>query len=275
MAVGAFFAGIGGLELGSELALRDAGYEARTVFQIENDPFCQKVLKKHWPSARLFGDIEGVDAEDLPRFDLGTIGFPCTDISTAGRMEGLAGERSGLWYEASRILGQLGKNKPPLLIIENVNRGREGWLPYVQEDLEALGYESRPYCVAAAHLGAPHERFRTFLLATDADRESLRKLAKRLSRRRPYLLQRPWEAESPRVGAKWFAAVARRFATPPQIHGVDDGLSGRLDARRLSKVDPSRKDAADRIRAIGNAVSPPVAYAVTLELVRLFESKVG
>lgn len=263
------FAGVGGLELGAEMAFRACGYKAETVYQIENNPFSAKVLARHWPNARRFGDITTVDARYLPKADLCTIGFPCTDLSTAGKQEGIFAARSGLWFESKRILGA---TRPALILIENINHGREGWLPYVLSDLKALGYEGAPYRLAASDLGAPHERARTFVLATYADRESLRQFAERVSRRRTGVLRRPWESESVDDGYAWFAAVSRCFSAPPKVSGVDDGVSRRVDAGR---VDPTRSDSAERNMALGNAVSPPVAYAVTLELIRLFEERVG
>lgn len=255
--IGAHFAGIGGLELGLEEAFRAAGYGAETVYQIELSDYSRAVLAKHWPRARRYADIGQVDPRALPAIDVCSIGFPCTDLSTAGKGAGIEyGQHSSLWRYSKEILRV---QAPPLVVIENINQGRQRWLPTVFRDLEGLGYRCRAHRVAASDLGAPHERARCFVVATHADGVSLRHLAERLPRRRTGLLRRPWEGLSPHDGVAWFSTIASRWAASPRLHGVDDGLPTRLDE--------------DRLKAIGNAVSPPVAYAVGLEVVRRFEKE--
>ena len=83
-----------------DLGLERAGMKCR--WQVEIDPFCQKVLAKHWPNVRRYGDIRGV--QHLEPVDLIAGGFPCQDISFAGYGAGLDGERSGLWREFARII---------------------------------------------------------------------------------------------------------------------------------------------------------------------------
>ena len=92
--IGSLFSGIGGLELGLELA--GVGH---TVWQVECDPFCRQVLAKHWPKTERFDDVRNVGKHNLKYVDVICGGFPCQDISYAGKGAGLAGKRSGLWYE--------------------------------------------------------------------------------------------------------------------------------------------------------------------------------
>ena len=99
--IGSLFSGIGGLELGLEWA--GVGH---TVWQVERDPFCRSILARHWPSAARFDDVRTVGAHNLEPVDVICGGFPCQDISYAGKGLGLAGERSGLWYEFARIIGE-------------------------------------------------------------------------------------------------------------------------------------------------------------------------
>ena len=87
------FAGIGGIDLG----LERAGMQC--VAQVEIDDYANRVLAKQWPGVRRFRDVRGVGAHNLPRADVIAGGFPCQDISSAGRGAGLSGERSGLWFE--------------------------------------------------------------------------------------------------------------------------------------------------------------------------------
>ena len=101
MTFGSLFAGIGGLDLG----LERAGMECR--WQVEIDEFCRKVLAKHWPEVPKYGDIGKLTGEELEPVDLICGGFPCQDLSQAGRRAGLEGDRSGLWFEFARIVGVL------------------------------------------------------------------------------------------------------------------------------------------------------------------------
>lgn len=111
MKFGSLFAGIGGFDLGFERA----GWEC--AWQVEIDPFCTDVLERHFPGVRRYKDIRDVKGDELEPVDLICGGFPCQDISVAGRGEGLAGERSGLWFEFDRIAGEMGV---AWVVIENV-----------------------------------------------------------------------------------------------------------------------------------------------------------
>src|ERR1017187_9951874 len=95
------FAGIGGLDLG----LERAGWTC--VAQVENDEFCQSVLARHWPNVPRFGDVRDVGRHNLPDCDSIVGGFPCQDISVAGKGAGIDGERSGLWKEFARLTREL------------------------------------------------------------------------------------------------------------------------------------------------------------------------
>ena len=95
------FAGVGGFDLGME----QAGHEC--VAQVEWDKNAAGVLKHRWPNVPLFCDVSKVTADDLPDADFITYGFPCQDLSVAGKREGLDGKRSGLFYEATRLIREL------------------------------------------------------------------------------------------------------------------------------------------------------------------------
>lgn len=158
MSLGSLFSGIGGLELG----LEKAGL-GPTVWQVEQDFFCRAVLAKHWPDAdRRINDVRLATARSLQRVQFLCGGFPCQDVSGAGKGAGLAGERSGLWFEFRRIVGEL---QPEGVIVENVASGKRRWLCQVRNDLHALGYRTRAVQISAADVGAPHLRERIFVLA--------------------------------------------------------------------------------------------------------------
>ncbi len=108
---GSLFAGIGGFDLG----LERAGFTS--IWQVEQNEYCQRVLAKNFPEAKRFGGIRECGAHNLERVDLISGGFPCQDISNAGLRAGIEGERSGLWGEYARIIGEL---RPRFVLIENV-----------------------------------------------------------------------------------------------------------------------------------------------------------
>lgn len=155
--IGSLFSGIGGLELG----LERAGLGA-VAWQVECDPFCLRVLARHWPHAKKFEDVRTVSATTLAPVDGICGGFPCQDVSSAGRRAGLDGARSGLWREYLRVVSEL---RPRWVVVENVTSGERAWLPRVQHDLVSLGYRTEALRLGAVDVGAPHRRMRTFVLA--------------------------------------------------------------------------------------------------------------
>lgn len=159
MRIGSLFSGIGGLELG----LERAGLGS-VVWQVERSAFCRHILARHWPDVERFDDVRTVGSATLVPVDLLCGGFPCQDVSAAGAGAGLAGARSGLWYEMRRIIGELA---PRWVVIENVASGARRWLPDVRRDLWALGYAALPIRVRASDVGARHLRARIFVVAAD------------------------------------------------------------------------------------------------------------
>jgi len=155
MTVGSLFAGIGGFDLGFERA----GYQAS--WQVEINPFCLKVLEKHWPQALRLTDVRTVGGE-LDRVDVICGGFPCQDISPAGSRVGIDGARSGLWREFARLIGEL---RPRYVVVENSADLLVRGMGRVVGDLAALGYDAEWDVVSACALGAPHTRERVFVVA--------------------------------------------------------------------------------------------------------------
>jgi DNA (cytosine-5)-methyltransferase 1 len=151
------FSGIGGFSLGLE---RTGGFE--TVAFCEIDPFCQRVLAKHWPHVCQFEDVTKLKGEDVGPVDVICGGFPCQDISTAGSGAGLAGERSGLWREYARLVGEL---RPSVVIVENVAALLGRGLDRVLGDLAEIGYDAEWHCIPASAVGAPHIRDRIWIIA--------------------------------------------------------------------------------------------------------------
>ena len=243
MRIGSLFSGIGGLELGLERAR-----VGRTIWQAESDPFCRSVLARHWPQAHRLEDVRDVSPRTVERVDLICGGFPCQDVSVAGKGAGLDGERSGLWREFARVIDECG---PAFVIVENVAHGRGRWLPRVLADLSALGYVPAPLTVSAGDVGAPHARARTFVIA-DTDGLAVRYLEQWGSPRRAQGVRPAGQGVALDASASRGPPIPPAWITPPDVDRMGDGLSPGLDRARL--------------RALGNAVVPQVAQAVGLVL---------
>lgn len=156
------FSGIGGFSLGLE---RTGGFE--TVAFCEIDKKARQVLRKHWPETTIFEDVSTLTAKDFnEQIDVICGGFPCQDISVAGNGAGLAGSRSGLWFQFHRLIEEI---KPRYAIIENVAALRSRGLDQVLRSLAEIGYDAEWHCIPASAVGAPHQRDRIWILAYPND----------------------------------------------------------------------------------------------------------
>jgi len=159
--IGSCFAGIGGFELGLERGILNS----KTIWQIEQNKYCQTILQKHWPDATIYDDIREIDYEKIQSVDIVCGGFPCQDISAAGKGKGIEhGDRSGLWRQMHRLINHL---QPRVAVLENVpallwkNRG----MHIVLQDLAQIGYDAEWCTISAKQFGAPHLRKRVFVVA--------------------------------------------------------------------------------------------------------------
>jgi len=153
---GSLFAGIGGFDLGFERA------GIRTVWQVEIDAYCRKVLARHFPTAERFEDIRKCGKHNLAAVDVLSGGFPCQDISAVGPRIGIEGQRSGLWREYARIIREL---QPRFAVVENVAALLGRGIGRVIGDLAEIGYDAEWQTVPACHFGLPHLRERVWILA--------------------------------------------------------------------------------------------------------------
>lgn len=217
---GSLFTGIGGFDLGLERA------GLHCCWQVEIDDNCQAVLARHWPHVPRHRDIKDFDARDAATVDVVVGGFPCQDISRAGRRAGLDGAKSGLWSEMRRVIDDA---DPTYVLVENSTSLINHGLPEVLGDLDALGFDAEWSCLPAAAFGAPHIRDRLYLLAYT-----------RSGRCRP---------QDEAVFAGWTGAQLHGgWTAEPCVGRVADGLPRELDRTRRA-----------RIRALGNAVVPHIA----------------
>lgn len=265
MRIGSLFSGIGGLELG----LEQSGL-GRVVWQVEIDVGCRSVLAAWWPSVnREVVDVRNAKRSCLEEVEIVCGGFPCQDVSSAGKRAGLGGERSGLWYEYARVLGEF---LPEWAIVENVASGATRWLSLVRHDLSALGYRSAAIELSAADIGAPHRRQRVFVVA---HRDGGRRASERLP------VQRGGHARESRNqpdrcgGEDGQRGKGARRSAEPGLGRGPDGVPGRVDrwpagpGTSQASWEPPRVikrtrggNRTPRLKALGNAVVPGCAYVI-------------
>jgi DNA (cytosine-5)-methyltransferase 1 len=245
------FSGIGGFALGFHRA------GIKTAAFCEIDPYARRVLAKNFPDTRIYDDIRSLsgdrleaDGIRLPGIVCG--GFPCQDISLAGKGAGLSGERSGLWFEMLRVIDDI---QPAWVVAENVAALRSRGLDQVLRTLAEVGYDAEWHCVPAASVGAPHRRDRVWIVA-HANR--IHGGARR---------QRGLDPDGSRQ------PLPERSLSNPNGEGLEIGNGGDIPPRTLTTVTrsdwwatepdvgrvahgvPSR---VDRLRCLGNAVVPQI-----------------
>lgn len=247
------FSGIGGFSL----AFERHGFH--TIAFSEVDPFCCRVLAHHWPAVPNLGDVRCVDGraivEQCGAVDVVVGGFPCQDISSAGKGAGLSGDRSGLWWEMHRLVRKV---RPRWLCIENVPALRTRGADDVLGALESAGYACWPTVVGAWAVGAPHKRDRVWIVG---------KLAHAHDERRDGIdaLLQPGRSQQDRVEAagrgagrwpsrpgepqhEWEAPRLTQPGVGAATDGLPTGLVRRAGRRRR-----------DQLKAVGNSIVPQVA----------------
>lgn len=230
MTVGSLFAGIGGLDLGAERA----GFDV--IWQCEKDDYCTKVLNKHWPNTPVYNDVQTLytdDGADPRQPDILCGGFPCQDISLAGKAAGLDGERSGLWWEFYWLIRKV---RPQYAVVENVPAITHRGLKAILGSLAEIGYDAEWQTISAEAFGAPHLRERFFLVAYPNCKV-------------PPKPRIPWERwRKPRDGSMrpFVRGDANHWDIEPDVGKLADGVPGQVD----------------RLKALGNAVVPQVAEFV-------------
>ena len=241
------FSGIGGFSLGLERA------GMTTVAFCEIDKKAQQVLRKHWPNVPIFEDVCTLTKELLDErgitIDVICGGFPCQDISLAGKGAGIEGERSGLWTEYARIISEL---RPKFVIVENVSALLSRGLDRVLGDLAEIGYDAEWHCISASAVGAPHRRDRVWIIAypeAKSQRREREEIYDEPCWVRPeisYTMREGLERQrtlSSRIGSELSDTRNNSWwATEPNVGRVAHGVSGRVD----------------RLKQLGNAVVPQI-----------------
>jgi DNA (cytosine-5)-methyltransferase 1 len=253
LSVGSLFSGIGGIELGLERAGR-----FETKWQVEIDDYASKVLKKHWPNTKRWRDVRTFPPTPISDWqcDLLCGGFPCQDVSVAGRRAGITGERSGLWFEYARIIRAL---RPTYIIVENVAGLLDRGFGRVLSELAESGYDAEWESVSASEFGADHERERVYILAYPQQKQWRNVLHSPESEREFHRehfhywgKERYWgigEPERSRMDSI-------RRAIEAGVFGVADGIPDRVESR---------------LACCGNAVIPAAAEWIGRKIIRHIE----
>ena len=230
--IGSLFAGIGGFELGIERAIPNA----HTIWQVEQDQFCQSILAKHWPNATIYNDVRTVGAHNLQPIDILLGGFPCQDISIAGQQRGIKdGTRSGLWWEMHRIIMEI---RPRIVIMENVPNIIAVGGKTVVGSLAKIGYNCEWSIISARQFGAPHLRKRWFGIAYPHGIGSNKTTHGRINQ----INNKGPTIQCGRSQGKESTQTYWQHNPPPQstICGMDDGVPNRVV----------------KLKALGNAIVP-------------------
>jgi DNA (cytosine-5)-methyltransferase 1 len=225
------FSGIGGFSLGLH---KTGKYETKAF--CEWDKTCQSVLRKNFPGVVIYDDIKDLSLNEDSGYDILVGGFPCQDLSLAGRGAGLEGDRSSHWFHYLRLIKEA---KPKGCIIENVSALRSRGLDTVLRGLDAVGYDAEWHCITAKHLGAYHERDRVFILAYS------RSLG--VSGFKPLV-------SLEEVGQGWEG----RKADLQQVYDNPFGRSSRFPQPLLRGSDVRPAGWVDRLKQVGNSVYWPI-----------------
>ena len=224
------FSGIGGFSLG----LEQTGKFETVAFCEINEP-CRKVLNHHWPEVPCYDDIRDLNAARLRADNISVEaicgGFPCQDISKAGKVAGIEGEKSSIWNEYARLISEL---RPQVVFVENVATLRGRGLYRVLGDLAEIGYDAEWHCLPASYVGAPHQRDRIWIIAYPQ-----RNQQSRTKSCFGQIGRMGWQFESLAWDRHWETALS-------EIRGMDDGLPRSVD----------------RTDALRNAIVPQLSYAI-------------
>ena len=255
------FSGIGGFALGLEST---GGF--KTVGFCDNEPFAQKVLKKHWPDVPCYEDVRdvGVDTVGYRGVDIITGGFPCQPYSVAGKQD--PKDNRQLWPEMFRIIKEI---RPTYVIGENVRNLisiREGVVfEQVCTDLEGEGYEVQTFVLPASAVNAPHQRYRCWIVGILADTESERQQP---LKNRTKIIQ---SSERQKILCRSSDAIRTRsnkdrWTDKQRMGGTIDGLSKGLDRHwgdgweegTPRVIQDQQKNRKKRLKALGNSVIPQI-----------------
>ena len=224
------FSGIGGFSLGLEAT---GGFETAAFCDI--DPYCRKVLQKHWPNIPIFEDIKKLKGTDIGQVDVITGGYPCQPFSVAGKKKGVEDKRH-LWPEYFRLIKEL---RPTWVIGENVSGHIKLGLDSVLEDLASEGYSTRTFSISASSIGANHQRERIWIVANTNNTRC----------------KEQWQSFT---NEKEYQTIKCRswWETEPNVGRVVNGVPNRVD----------------RLKSLGNSLVPQIPFYIGQTILRTYEN---
>tara|TARA_R100000152_G_C6780463_1_gene213236 strand:- start:1966 stop:2859 length:894 start_codon:yes stop_codon:yes gene_type:complete len=280
------FSGIGGFSLSAKWALGD---KVKTIGFCEIDEFCHIVLRKQFKNVPIYNDVRELTPRKMnyKQVDIVTGGFPCQDISMAGKGAGIEGERSGLWKEMFRIIRQC---KPRWAIIENVSALTHRGLTVVLNDLAKAGYDAEWQCIQAKQVGAPHKRERIWVVAYPHSRNveagcgelgicqeskgsrsssNAFELCQTISYPSSLRLQcqeedKELEGErSSEQGGRDRIQEQKGCISESRLGGVANGIPNWVhEPRGVPRVDKKKPNRVERMKALGNSIVPQIPYLI-------------
>lgn len=277
------FSGIGGFSYGFE---KTGKFE--TVAFCEINEHARKVLKKHWPEVPIFEDVSKLNwKSNWQQIDVICGGFPCQDVSIAGKKKGLIDEngeatRSGLWFQYKRLIAEI---RPKYVIIENVKNLLNNGFATVLKDLHEIGYNAEWHVISARSVGSVHLRERIWIIAypyntrfkeqlrsipNEKEYDSIKLCSNKTSESDTipsnsynFRLWRSFASEEKK--SEWWSKATSSFRnwweTESTICRMDDGLSSRLDKYRR-----------ERIKQLGNSIVPQIAEFIAERIIE-YETK--
>lgn len=236
---GSLFSGIGGFELGAEMAGID------TLWNCEIEKFQGEILKNKFPHAERFTDI--TKTTGLRYVDIISGGFPCQDISVAGKREGIKEKRSGLWSEMYRIIWEV---RPKYVIIENSPALTISGLEQVLCDLSKIGYNAEWQCISNYAFGYPHKRERLYLIA--------------------YSNKIGLQGDVCKCGS--INSIFKQWTSDTSVGYTCAKRILEIPAHSIVRNDDGFPDWSHRVGSIGNAVNPTVAKYL-FECIKIFDKQ--
>lgn len=230
MKLGSLFSG-GGL---GDFGFMAAGMEI--AWQVEIDEYCQKILALRYPESKKYYDIKTLKSEELEPVDIITGGFPCQDVSVAGKRGGIEGKRSGLWKEYLRIICEI---RPRWVVVENVTGLLSNGMGVVLRDLASSGYDAEWDCFPSSAFGSPQQRDRVWILAYPKRSRLQGRVCKSISKSQK---RQGWKEQLERLHGE-----ERKLAIPTgKSGGMSDGITNRVG----------------RLKMLGNGQDPNVTFYI-------------
>lgn len=261
---GSLFSGIGGIDLGLERA------GMKPIWMCEIEPYARKVLNKHWPNILIYEDIRKID-ETVKQPDVLCGGFPCQDVSCAGKRAGLnEGTRTGLWFEFARVIRSL---RPRYALLENVPGLLSLGFGRVLGDLAEIGYDAEWQVLSAAQFGAQHLRRRLFIVAYPQSEQNWGIFKSKLvtntgAKSQSIKIPHPQGIRLNNGADSIGVYSTQNCKGIPMDTGV--WLNTEPNVGRMVNGVPNR---VDRLRCLGNAVVPQIAEYIGKLIIKHSQSK--